>query len=343
MTSDKWRARTARTTGSTVFLRDPSEIREAVTNLQKNGKSLDLAVAFVGADWQEMLSECKDHIRVICWLSSTNPHAVQDMMERPGTEVRQRDGMHCKVYLSPRTGAVVGSANLSKAALAKDGNSGQDEAAVLVTAPSLIRDIREWFERMWSDQGTRPITSCDLERAIERWSLARRARRPDAVESSSETHEVLKVSTEQERPICAPLVEETLTVLQRLLRDVEPQMDFVYDPTKLDYYMNVRENGRLLVPNRPGSYAQPIRLYFNPQSIKITALSKASVDVREQAERKLRLAGFKRAKPSKKSDENQAVRVGEVVKSKLEAPLAQDAIRNLFAKSIEEWRKRLVS
>jgi hypothetical protein len=36
-----------------IFLRNPSEIRKAIYNLLR-GKRLDIAVAFIGADWEEM-------------------------------------------------------------------------------------------------------------------------------------------------------------------------------------------------------------------------------------------------------------------------------------------------
>src|SRR6478736_6661190 len=99
------------------FLKNPAESRKALDRLQ-SGKRLDLAVAFIGADWWELLSDYGGKLRVICWLSSTNtnPYAVEDLMNRPSTEVKQRDSMHCKVYISPAKGAIVGSANLSKAA-----------------------------------------------------------------------------------------------------------------------------------------------------------------------------------------------------------------------------------
>src|ERR1019366_10102233 len=120
-----------------IFLKEPAEIRKVVHSLQC-GKHLDIAVAFVGADWEDILSGYEGKLRVICWLSSTNtnPYAVAALRKRPLTEVKQRHMMHCKVYLAPNTGAVVGSANLSKAALAEDDNAGQDEAAIRISEPS---------------------------------------------------------------------------------------------------------------------------------------------------------------------------------------------------------------
>ena len=130
-----------------TFLKDPPAIRKAVSGLL-GGKRLDMAVAFVGADWEEILAGYKGRLRVICWLSSTNtnPYAVDSLRKRPLTVVKQRDTMHCKVYLPAAIGAVVGSANLSKAALEESDISGQDEAAILVSKGSTLDDSRHGSE-----------------------------------------------------------------------------------------------------------------------------------------------------------------------------------------------------
>lgn len=159
----------------TQFLRNPAEIRKAVRELQ-GGKRLDLAVAFVGADWSELLADHKGKVRAICWLSSTNnnPYAVEDLMKRPNTKVRQRDFMHAKVYVSPTRGAIVGSANLSKAALSESEVAGQDEAAVCLTTSSEVAGITAWFQKMWAEtKHTKVITDDDLKRAQRSWDKAR--------------------------------------------------------------------------------------------------------------------------------------------------------------------------
>lgn len=82
------------------FLPNPATIRQAVCKLQQEVSALDLAVAFIGTDWERMLPDRSSDIRVICWLSSTNtnPYAVEKMMTC-GIKVKQRDSMHCKVYV----------------------------------------------------------------------------------------------------------------------------------------------------------------------------------------------------------------------------------------------------
>jgi phosphatidylserine/phosphatidylglycerophosphate/cardiolipin synthase-like enzyme len=147
---------------STKFLKDSTEIRRAIIDL-KHGNKLDPVVAFIGTDWQELLSRYKGNLRLICWLSSTNtnPWAVEQMISQ-GVEVRQRNSMHCKVYVAPMIGAVVGSANLSKAALAGGDIGGQAEAGISVVESSIVENIEYWFEALWHDAGTSNVKSADL-------------------------------------------------------------------------------------------------------------------------------------------------------------------------------------
>ena len=104
-------------TASPRFLGTPATIRGAVGDLARS-KRLDLAVGFIGQDWRDVVADFRGTLRVVCWLSSTNtnPRAVRQMLAA-GVRVRQRDGMHAKVYYGPGVGAVVGSANLSRPAL----------------------------------------------------------------------------------------------------------------------------------------------------------------------------------------------------------------------------------
>jgi len=154
-----------------VFLPNPAEIRKAVKELQ-HGKRLDLAVGFIGADWWELLADYRGKLRLICWLSSanTNPYAVADLMQRPRTEVRQRHFLHSKVYLAPGGSAIVGSANLSKAALCESDISGQVEAAVRISGPTIVSSIETWFNSLWNDhERTVAIADSHLAAAKRAW------------------------------------------------------------------------------------------------------------------------------------------------------------------------------
>ncbi|HUD85294.1 MAG TPA: phospholipase D family protein, partial [Xanthobacteraceae bacterium] len=162
---------------STQFLSKPARIRKVVGHLAENSKQMDLAVAFVGRDWRDALANFRGNLRVICWLSSTNtnPDAVRQLMKRAHTEVRQRDGMHAKVYIA-NLGAVVGSANLSARALSELEQSGQDEAAVFLDDKNSKDTISKWFRELWDAPDTRCISNYDLDRAAEAFWKARKAK-----------------------------------------------------------------------------------------------------------------------------------------------------------------------
>jgi hypothetical protein len=162
-----------------AYLPTPSAIRGAVGTLAKAASRLHLAVAFVGQDWRDAIADFSGPLRLICWLSSTNtdPQAVQQMMRRPRTEVRQRDSMHAKVYLAPDVGAIVGSANLSRRALSELEGAGRDEAGVLVSDPLTLGDVESWFRRLWKAEGTHRITRADLARALAAFKRAREVER----------------------------------------------------------------------------------------------------------------------------------------------------------------------
>jgi hypothetical protein len=310
-------------------------------------------VAFIGADWSELLSECRGRLRVICWLSSTstNPHAVKEMMSHSQTEVRQRHGMHCKVYLSP-TAAVVGSANLSKGALTEQGNSGQHEGAIWVTVPSVVREIHGWFDWLWRDRETRRIGDADLVCASAAWRNAQRARQLSGIRTTAQG--ATKVGTPaQEHPQWPDSIEEALNVLRHVLRkgSHNSSLDFVYDPLPDCKYMNVSEDGQLLLPDRPSSYDQPIRLTVNQESIKITTLTyRGSEGVRQRAVASLLAAGFQPPRSAKakgarlgRTDTNKArlhpaIRLEGLTETELQLPAKQAAIQYLFGESMREWR-----
>jgi hypothetical protein len=161
---------------ATTFLGNPAEIRRAINSIATSGKSFDVAVAFVGGEWHGLLAGYDGRLRVICWLSNpaTDPRAVLQLKLRPQTKVRQRDGMHAKVYIAPGVGAVVASANLSYAALDALGLEVRDEAGIAVSPGAALRTIERWFRALWKDDGSRRITRTDIEEAMRRFFAARR-------------------------------------------------------------------------------------------------------------------------------------------------------------------------
>jgi hypothetical protein len=151
-----------------TFLPNPAAIRQAIHGLATDSKRLDLAVAFIGPEWQRLLGNYLGPIRVICWLShpATDPDAVKLLMTRKDAVVMQRTGLHTKVYLAPGVGAIVGSANLSHPALADRAGLPQCEAGVRVTDQTLVKEIGNWFNLLWKDlPRTKTISEADLESA----------------------------------------------------------------------------------------------------------------------------------------------------------------------------------
>ena len=158
-----------------TFLPNPAKIRKCLVQQLGKSVSLDAAVAFIGRDWADIIGTFSCPIRVVCWLSSTNtnPYAVEQMMSRENICVHQLPAMHAKVYIlkGERTRCIVGSANLSSAALSEENASGQYEAGISVRDRSRVNSIRSWFEGLWDE--ARPISLSDLESAKKQWELAR--------------------------------------------------------------------------------------------------------------------------------------------------------------------------
>ena len=150
------------------FLPNPASIRQEIVGLASSSKKLDLAVAFIGSEWQRLLGNYLGPIRLVCWLDhpGTDPDAVRSLMIRKDTLVMQRTGLHTKVYLAPGVGAIVGSANLSYSALADRVGLPQCEAAVCVTDQTIVKKIGNWFDLLWNDMPrTKSISNADLARA----------------------------------------------------------------------------------------------------------------------------------------------------------------------------------
>lgn len=110
-------------------------------------------VAFVGRDAETYIPSPKG-IELICWPlpGATNPNAVRKLMSI-GVNVRFCDDLHMKVYWGEKTGAVVGSANLSNNAL---GVGGLHEAGIQLN--SGIVDI----DKLLAGLRTRKVTPEEL-------------------------------------------------------------------------------------------------------------------------------------------------------------------------------------
>lgn len=161
------------------LLSTPTKIDKALGELLTSSKSVDLAIAFLGQDAPEMLSQGKN-MRIVCWLDSgaTCPAAVAKLQET--AEVRHVSGMHAKVVIGygnkkPRR-AIVGSANLSRAALGRDTQDAQGryEVGVVTEHPDTLAGLQGWFEQLWNDPLTRVVDSAALKKAQAAWDRRRK-------------------------------------------------------------------------------------------------------------------------------------------------------------------------
>ena len=160
------------------FLSSPGSIRKCLVNELQDAESLDAAVAFIGRDWADILGTFPGPVRIVCWLSSpnTNPFSVEQMMQRDRICVRQLSTMHAKVYIlnghTPR--CIVGSANLTGAALSEENASGQYEAAVDIVEREVVQTISRWFADLWGNADL--ISDSDLSSAKDAWEKAQSTR-----------------------------------------------------------------------------------------------------------------------------------------------------------------------
>lgn len=167
---------------SQAFLTGKS-LGEGIQRLCRESDGLCLAVAFWGAGASDRLRPVSGS-RILCDLGSgaCNPSEIRALIKR-GCEVRTRDGMHAKVYLSP-SAAIVSSANASANGLGLEGNEVQDdlpnrpgnEAGYLVTEPQALASIRDWFEELWADPATSSVKESTLRLAEAEWKRRRPAR-----------------------------------------------------------------------------------------------------------------------------------------------------------------------
>ena len=73
-----------------------------------------------------------------------------------------------------RSSCIVGSANLTGAALSVDGASGQYEAAIHTRSKDVVENASIWFDELWKDANS--ITEADLSDAKRAWKKARKGK-----------------------------------------------------------------------------------------------------------------------------------------------------------------------
>lgn len=132
----------------------------------------DFAVAYWGKGSAKLigLSELAE-VRLLCDLRSglCNPDEMLKLLGRKETvKIKTRDELHAKVYLAPKTAAVVGSANASRRGLE---TSTELEAAVLVNDGESLSAIGEWFDALWNDEESDDVDETMVENVRPLWRL----------------------------------------------------------------------------------------------------------------------------------------------------------------------------
>ena len=145
-----------------------------------------VAVAFWGAGSEALFPDDGD-FRLICNLHhpGTNPRIIRKIAARH--QIRYLRNLHAKALVGTRT-ALIGSANLSDAALEFTGSSGQSwrEAVLQVERPSEeYFQARTWLANLWTE--AHPVDEHSLASAEERWALENGSGRPANVSTPTPT------------------------------------------------------------------------------------------------------------------------------------------------------------
>lgn len=125
------------------YLRTSSEIRESIADLFAGPELKWAIVGFVGYGALDQLPADIENLSVICWpkAGATHPDGVRRLIQA-GVEVFFCDRLHSKIYWASNRGLIVGSANLSRNALA----SNQHEFAVYIEGGAF--DITQVLSRL---------------------------------------------------------------------------------------------------------------------------------------------------------------------------------------------------
>jgi hypothetical protein len=135
------------------FLSDEALWKELRSLSKGRKRRLLVAVPYVGSDTRELLHFQRGDVLVVA-LTIANARcgavcpAEIDRLQQKGVLVFLAPDLHAKVILCGNK-AVVGSANLSQSSLKY-----RDEAAIITTAPEVVRSVRDWFGQRTSE----PIT-----------------------------------------------------------------------------------------------------------------------------------------------------------------------------------------
>lgn len=205
---------------------------QKVRELVSMPNSVDIAVAFLGADAEGLLATTSGG-RVICNLESgaTNPSAVKALRKNPSFEVRTLSSLHAKVIISGGS-FLCGSANISANGLGLESSeiARWYEAGIFSEITSEVEAARKWFSELW--QIAAKITDEDLGEAALRWK-ARRSSRPLGTQLKSApglfSHLMANPEFALDRPIYAAVYRDYAS----------PEADSAYTSWKEEHGANV--------------------------------------------------------------------------------------------------------
>ena len=116
---------------------------EQLRNALNEIKPTKIAVAYVGAGWEESIS--LKHLKeiIVSPTLGSNPFAIEEIMRTKGAEnVHFLDNLHSKLYLGKQS-ALLGSPNLSDNGFA---NLDRFEIGVVLNEPSILQQLDDIFE-----------------------------------------------------------------------------------------------------------------------------------------------------------------------------------------------------
>jgi hypothetical protein len=134
---------------ATTFLFNETLWKTLVTRI-KSAHHVDAAIAYFGQGGAKILP-LRSGDRLVVDMSpatvkagSTDPHEIEKLVRR-GVQVFTRRNLHAKTIVVDNS-VIAGSANVSK-----HSQQGLDEAAIITTEPSAVRQAREFINRLCTE------------------------------------------------------------------------------------------------------------------------------------------------------------------------------------------------
>ncbi|RLE59252.1 MAG: hypothetical protein DRN53_07335 [Thermoprotei archaeon] len=267
-----------------------NEALSAIAPIQE----LDIATAFVGENISNILRNMladNYHVRVLVGLhlGAIDPKALKDLLDI-NTEVKvyMASTFHPKIYIVRKARglengewlAIVGSANLSRAGLID--NIEANVAIQAASNSSIIREIAEYFEELWTSSISKELDKELLKKFEQSWSLGRTVRRTEAEEIGKMVYKSgntawIAVTSPENYKIC---IEKKLWGVERMI----PTINEVKPGDILIFYVKREMKLKDIWIVETKAFESDERIWPDktyPYRIKINLLHKASIDMKE--------------------------------------------------------------